>query len=139
MIVTSIIHGLHLDDAESGRVCDRSTGHAGEDDGGDDVYLAETTRPVTDTGIGEGEDTIRDATRVHEITGQNEERNRQHRETGGAVIDTLRHNSEDFCIAQRREDTGTGDAHRDADRHADQHESDEYNNCDKCYHWNPLS
>ena len=94
---------------------------------------------MTDTGISKGEDTIGDATCVHEITGQNEERNRQHRETGGAVIDTLRHNSEDFCIAQRREDTGTGDAHRDADRHADQHESDEYNNCDKCYHWDPLS
>ncbi len=65
-VVAGVTHGLDLDGAKPPGVGDGGAGHAGEDDRGSDVHMAQATVHPANAGSGEGENPIGDADRVHQ-------------------------------------------------------------------------
>jgi hypothetical protein len=75
-----VAHRLDLDGAQPRGIADGGAGHPREDHGAHDVHVAEAALHPADQGEREGVDAVRDACRVHQVSGEDEERHRQQRE-----------------------------------------------------------
>ena len=122
-----ILHRLDLDGADTGRVGERCSRHAGEDHRADDVDLRQPTLHPADKGDGEGIDAAGDTRRIHQIAGQDKEWHGEEREAFDAGDHALRDddvggNAEEHEIKDRRHRHGNGDRH--ADKHEDKKSSD---------------
>ena len=118
--------GHHLDDqpAQAHRIRDGRPRHAGKDDGRDHVDVTEPAAKAPDQGIAEAEQAVAQRAHVHDLGGQDEQRDRQQRV---AVVQALQQlfcgNAEVLAGHHQVEDRGA--QHRQADRQAEQAEDDD--------------
>ncbi len=123
--ITAVL-GHHADDdaADADGVGDRRAGHSGKDHVGNDVDVTQTAAKTADQNETELQQPIRQAADVHQVGGEDEQRNRQQDvAVEQAVEDLLGGGAEIEPGQQQIEDRG--DDHRMADRQAKRSETDD--------------
>jgi hypothetical protein len=119
-----VAHRLDLDRAKARRIGDRRARHAGEDHRADDVDVTEAALHPSDQRQCEVVDAVGDPRVVHQVAGQDEERDREQRE----AVEPADHPVHDY---HRRRAAGQQDVderrarHRDGDRDPGHHQDEE--------------
>ena len=81
LVEAAVLHRLDLDDAQAHRFGKGRTGHAGKQHRGKNADVREAAAHVADHRAGEAENPVGHAAGVHQVSGEDEERDRQQRET----------------------------------------------------------
>ena len=97
-VVPFVGHGLDFDGSQTAGVGDGRSGHAGEDNAGNDIGMAQAPGNETDQGRGEAEKAVGDTAGIHQITGQNEEGHRQKSELVDSGDHALGHGDHDHIL-----------------------------------------
>ena len=123
-IVAVARHQADDDLADARRVRDRRTGHAGKDQVGDDVDVAEPAAEAADDRHAELEQALADRAGVHDVGGGDEQRHREQHEAVVEALDVLLGGERqvlavDREVGDRRHDHGQRDRRADA-RHDEQ-------------------
>ena len=74
VVVAVFGHSLHLDGAKAACIRRGAAGHARENDAGHDVGVSQTSGNPAHQLLGEAEDFVRDLACVHQVAGQDEQR-----------------------------------------------------------------
>ena len=114
-----------LDLPEPCRIGDRGAGHPREDDARDNIHLSESSGNVADDRARETEDPRRDASNVHQVSREDEERNREQREPSRPEVHPVRQHREEIPLSEPREEDDGRQPDRDHDRDIDHQKEDE--------------
>ena len=87
-----------------------------------DRHVREPAAHPAEQRRGEGDQPLRDARRVHDRAGEDEQRDREQREAGRAVVGDDRQVGQDVEPVRRDHRDDRDDAERHGDRHVDQHQ-----------------
>ena len=119
-VVAGLAHHRDQDRRQRRRVGRRRARQRRHDDRGDDRDVAEAAVAVADQRQREIDDPLGQPAGVHQLAGEQEERDRQQHERVGAVEDLLR---DDLAVvdAEVRHQRDAADDQRERDRHADRH------------------
>ncbi len=129
--IAVVLHGLDLDGAEAGRVGNGGARHAGEDHRADDVDVAEPALHPADEGHGEAIDAPGDAGNIHQVTGEDEERDGEQRkalDAGDHAVGKhhVRRDAGDENVEERCRRHGEGDGQSEQHQHDERAEKNQH-------------
>ena len=123
-VIAVIPHGFHLDHAEPGGVGHGRPRHAGENHAGDHVDLTQSPPDMAHQGPREPEDPLGDPAVVHQIPGQDKERDGQERKGSGRGVHALGHHGENIGLSHNDKRQSGRQTHADGDGHAQKNQPD---------------
>ena len=122
--VAALLHGGHDDGRGGGHPRDSRARDLREEHVAQHVHLGESAPHPADERLAEVDQPVRDPRGVHDRGGEDEERDRDQRKAGRALVERERHVGQARATLGREHRRDRRDAKRHGDRNVDQHQHD---------------